>query len=376
MQQFQVETDIRYGSDALTSLRDLAGRRVLVVTDRFLVETPVMARVREELRQATVIVFSDVAANPDVNTVAAGLETYLQADPEALVALGGGSAIDTAKAISSLARQHGDQLPGGFSVIPTTSGSGSEVTSYAVISDHATRSKVPMTSPDMKPDIALLDPEAGRTAPPRLTADAGMDAVSHAIEAYVAVGHSDFSDAFAEKALQLLCRHLPRAYDQPDDLNARERVHNASCMAGLAFDNAGLGIVHSLSHAIGGAFPVAHGRLNALLLPHVIAFNAGQLGFGPDGLTEVGRRYAHLGLVVDVKATTPRGRVLGLIEDCRRLAAHLKLPTTVSATGVDRTEYRTAIPELAEAALRDSCTAGNPVPVTTQDLTRLLEQVA
>jgi alcohol dehydrogenase class IV len=203
-----------------------------------------------------------------------------------------------------------------------------------------------------------------------------MDAVSHAIEAYVAVDHSDFSDAFAEKALQLLCRHLPDAYDRPGDLDARERVHNASCMAGLAFDNAGLGLVHSLSHAIGGVFPLPHGRLNAMLLPHVIAYNAGPLGFGPDGLTPTGRRYAHLGLVVDVRATTPRGRVLGLIDDCRRLAAHLHVPGHLSEAGVHKDEFRRAIPQLAEAALHDRCTAGNPIPVDIPALITLLGKVA
>jgi alcohol dehydrogenase class IV len=384
MHQFRVETDIRYGHDSLASLGELAGRRVLVVTDGFMATTPLMGRIRHELREATVHVFDQVTANPDTATVVAGLKVFLEFRPDVLVALGGGSPIDAAKAIWALGRGPGaggaQPAAGGagnrFFVIPTTSGSGSEVTSYAVISDHASQSKVPLTSDDMLPDVAILDPECVRTAPGKLTADSGMDAVSHAIEAYVAVGHSDFSDAFAEKSLQLLCRHLAVAYERPDDLEARERVHNAATMAGLAFNNAGLGIVHSISHAIGGMFPVAHGRLNSMILPHVIEFNAGPLGFGPATLTPVGRRYAHLGLMVDVRATTPRGRVLGLIEDCKKLAARLKMPVTLSQAGLKKDEVLRALPQLAHAALHDRCTAGNPVPVDGHDIEAILLKIA
>jgi alcohol dehydrogenase class IV len=379
MHQFRVETDIRYGHDSLTSLGELAGRRVLIVTDGFMATTGLMGRIRHELREATVQVFDQVTANPDTDTVVAGLRVFLQFRPDVLVALGGGSPIDAAKAIWALGRGVPGLDPGPgnrFFVIPTTSGSGSEGTSYAVISDHATQSKVPLASDDMLPDVAILDPECVKTAPGKLTADSGMDAVSHAIEAYVAVGHSDFSDAFAEKSLQLLCRHLPTAYERPDDLDARERVHNAATMAGLAFNNAGLGIVHSISHAIGGMFPLPHGRLNAMILPHVIEFNAGPLGFGPATLTPVGRRYAHLGLMVDVRATTPRGRVLGLIEDCKKLAARLKMPVTLSQAGLKKDEVLRALPHLAHAALHDRCTAGNPVPVDVHDIEAILLKIA
>jgi alcohol dehydrogenase class IV len=376
MRQFRVATDIRYGHDSLSSLRQLAGQRVLIVTDGFMTRTKVMELVLRELGQAEVAVFDQVSPNPDVDTVVAGLESYAAFRPDAIVALGGGSPIDAAKAIHSIALRQGAELRAGFIVIPTTSGSGSEGTSYAVISDHASQSKIPLTSDDMIPNVAILDPEAVRTAPPKLTADSGMDAVSHAIEAYVAVGHSDFSDAFAEKALQLLCVNLPVAYESPDNLQARERVHNAACMAGLAFENAGLGVVHSISHAIGGVFPMAHGRLNSMLLPHVIEFNAGALGFGPGSLTPVGRRYAHLGLMVDVKATTPRGRVLGLIEDCRKLSSRLKMPIRLSDAGISKDEFLRAVPKLAHAALNDRCTVGNPVPVDVHDLEAILMKIA
>ncbi|MDR1823901.1 MAG: iron-containing alcohol dehydrogenase [Bifidobacteriaceae bacterium] len=375
MQHFRVKTDIRYGFGALASLDELAGQRVLVVTDGFLANSPLMATIRQALGGATVEVYDRVTANPDTATVASGIVVFQRFKPHAVVAVGGGSPIDAAKAIVTLAEAEADGAPS-FIVIPTTSGSGSEATSYAVISDPASQSKVPLTSESMLPDIAILDPECVRTAPPKLTADAGLDAVSHAVEAYVANDHSDFSDAFAEKALQLLCRWLPVAYKQPDDLAARERVHNAATMAGMAFNNAGLGIVHSLSHAIGGLFPVPHGRLNAMILPHVIAFNAGPLGWGPATLTPCALRYAHLGLMVDVKATTPRGRVLGLIEDCRKLAARLDMPTTMSGAGIAKAEFQRALPRLAEAALHDRCTAGNPVAVGVHDLEAILTKIA
>ena len=307
MQRFRVATTIYYGPDSLALLKDLAGRRVLVVTDAFMATTEVMGQVRQMLGGAEVRVFDRVEPNPSIDLISSGFKVLLDFEPEAIVALGGGSPIDTAKAVYKIAIEQGRRPAQGFIVIPTTSGSGSEVTSFAVVSDLKNHTKLPLTSEDMLPDVAILDPEAVRTAPAKVTADTGMDACSHALEAYVAKGASDFSDAVAEKAASLIFEWLPRAYADGADLEARERLHNASCLAGLAFENAGLGIVHSLSHALGGTFGAPHGRLNAMLMPHVLEFNCGPIGFGPGGLSPVS--YTHLD--VYKRQEEPSGRPVG-----------------------------------------------------------------
>jgi alcohol dehydrogenase class IV len=349
---------------------------VLIVTDAFMASSALMKQVRAALGTARVEVFDRVLPNPDIDTVTDGLRVFLDVAPDAIVALGGGSPIDTAKTVRKFALEQGHDLKCGFYVIPTTSGSGSEVTSFAVVTDPTDHAKHALSSVDMLPEVAIIDPEAVRTAPPKLTADAGMDATSHAVEAYVAYCASDFSDAMAEKALRLILANLPRTYRDGDDMEAREHQHNAATMAGIAFQNAGLGIVHGMSHAIGGSFHVAHGRLNGILLPHVIAYNAGELGFGPNGLTPVARRYAELARAVGLTATTERNQVLALIARVVRLREELDMPATVSAAGVDKAGYLAVVDDLAQTALADFCTLGNPVQPTIADLTRILKAVA
>lgn len=376
MQRFRVATTIYYGLDSLALLKQLAGCRVLVVTDAFMATTDLMAQVRQSLAGAEVRVFDRVEPNPSIDLISTGFGVLLEFEPQAIVALGGGSPIDTAKAVYKIAIEQGRRPDRGFIVIPTTSGSGSEVTSFSVITDLKNHTKLPLTSEDMLPDIAILDPEAVRTAPAKITADTGMDACSHALEAYVATGASDFSDAMAEKAAHLIFEWLPRAFADGSDLIARERMHNASCLAGLAFENAGLGIVHSLSHALGGSFGAPHGRLNAMLLPHVLEFNCGTLGFSPSALSPVARRYARLATRIEVNAGTDRARVVGLMAAVRRLNATLGMPKRITELGVDRRSYLTAVPTLAHTALADFCTAGNPVPVDAAILEKLLLKVA
>ena len=376
MYRFQLTTTLCYGPDSLKALGALDGQRVLVVTDAYMNSTPVMGLVRTELAGASAVqVFDQVKPNPDLTAVTEGLRAFLAFAPEAIVALGGGSPIDTAKAVRKLALELGHGLPGGLVVIPTTSGTGSEVTSFAVITDEHTHTKLPLTSVEMLPEMAILDPEAVGTAPPRLTADSGMDSVSHAIEAYVAKGSNDFSDALAEKALRLADVSLVRCFRNGDDAEAREHQHNAATMAGIAFQNAGLGIVHSLSHAIGGSFPVAHGRLNGILLPIVICFNAGDLGFRPHDVGPVARRYAALAKSLGLSASTERNLVVALTSWVEKLRTDLDMPATLTAARVDRAAFTSAIPALAATAHKDFCTSRNPVEVTENDLAVILKRI-
>jgi alcohol dehydrogenase class IV len=373
--RFQLTTTLCYGPDSLSALSDLDGLRVLIITDSFLATTPLMDQVRRALSAATVEVFDQVIPNPDVAAVAAGLRAFLSFLPDAMVALGGGSPIDTAKAVRKLALEQGHRTDAGFYVIPTTSGTGSEVTSFSVVTDPHSHVKLPLFSDDMLPDVAILDPEAVATAPPRLVADSGMDAVSHAIEAYVALGHNDFSDALAEKALRIADTYLVRSFRSNTDLKAREHQHTGATMAGIAFQNSGLGIVHSLSHSIGGSFKVAHGRLNGILLPHVIEYNAGVLGVRPSYVSDVGRRYVGLAKAIGLTASSDRNVVFGLVGWLERLRRELEMPGSMTEAGIDAGEFRAAIPTLAGTARKDFCTSGNPVPATEGDLAGILHAI-
>ncbi|MDR0284248.1 MAG: iron-containing alcohol dehydrogenase [Propionibacteriaceae bacterium] len=370
MNRFQIKTEIYYGADSLAYLGHHAGATVLIVTDAFMATTTVMAQVVAAMPGATITVFDRVLPNPSIEVVTDGYRCYTEADPTVLIALGGGSPIDTAKAIHKIAIATGRKRAE-FIAIPTTSGSGSEMTSYAVITNAETQTKMPMLSDDMYPDVAILDPEAVRTTPPRLTADTGMDALSHAVEAYVSANHTDFADAMAEKALHLLFEYLPVTYVDGNDIEARERVHNAACLAGMAFENAGLGIVHSLSHAIGGTFSAPHGRLNGLILPAVIEFNAGDLR-ARETPSPTALRYAQLGRALGATPVSVRAQVQGLVSLIRHLRRDLDMPERIADFGIPPHEFVAAIPGLAETALADPCTPVNPRPVTTADLEQVL----
>ena len=366
MREFRLGTHVRMGPDALTALDEFASRRVFLVTDEFLSTTPVFARVLERLGQR-VTRFTDVVPNPTIATISKGVAVYLEARPDVVVAYGGGSVMDAAKAMHKAALDSGFGATEGLIAIPTTSGSGSEVTSFAVLTDERTHTKIPLVSPDMVARLAILDPEAVIGVPPRITADSGMDVLTHAVEAYVSTGACDFSDALAEKAVELVFVHLVRCYTHGEDRDARGHMHNASCLAAMAFDNVGLGITHSLAHALGGHFPIAHGRLNAMLLPHVVAFNA-------ERSTVARARYARLGRLVTPSATGSAA-VTSLLAGIRRLNQQLGIPELIVEAGVAQDEFRAAIDQMASSALEDGCTPSNPVQPTREDLVLLLRKI-
>lgn len=366
MREFRLGTHVRIGADALTALDQFATDRVLLVTDEFLATTPVFADVESRLGNH-VTRFTDVVPNPTIATISRGVAVYLEARPDVVVAYGGGSVMDAAKAMHKAALDSGFGASEGLVAIPTTSGSGSEVTSFAVLTDERTHTKIPLVSPDMVARLAILDPDAVVGVPPRITADSGMDVLTHAVEAYVSVGACDFSDALAEKAVELVFAHLVRCYTHGSDRDARGHMHNASCLAAMAFDNVGLGITHSLAHALGGHFPIAHGRLNAMLLPHVVAFNAARS-------TVAEERYARLGRLVAPSASGAAA-VTSLVSGIRRLNRHLGIPELIAEAGVPQQEYRAAVDAMAASAMEDGCTPTNPVRPTREDLVLLLRKL-
>ena len=374
MSEFLLKPRICFGQDALSALRDVSAHQALLVTDQAMVKFGLAARVTEILgeRGIALQVWDDVVADPDIATVVRGMKLMDSRYPDLVVALGGGSVIDAAKAvIFALAQTRPDagrQRPC-FVAIPTTSGTGSEVTSFSVVKAHA--EKLVLVDPSLLPDIAILDPTLVASVPPSITADTGMDVLCHALEAYVSRAASDFSDALAEKVVQQVFRYLPTCWRNGQDLQAREKMHNASCMAGMAFTNASLGITHSLAHALGGVFRVPHGRANALLMAQVVAWNADYQGQCD---TEAAHKYARLAHLLDLPANTAREGVTSLLVAIEALKDEMTLPAGIHDTGVDGEAFEHRLAEMVGQALRDSCTPTNPRTPDAQALTELYRQ--
>ena len=340
--------------------------RAFIVTDRFMHESGKVSYLTDPMDQMGISyeIFSEIKPDPDIATVTKGIGRLTDFKAEALLALGGASAIDAAKAMNYLAARQGILSRCTFVAVPTTSGTGSEVTSFAVISDPEKSAKYPLISDEMLPDAALLDAELTKTVPPAITADTGIDVLTHAIEAFVSVKANDFTDGAAEKAIKLVRSNLMRAYKNPDDMRARQKMHHASCLAGMAFNNAGLGINHSMAHTLGGHFHIPHGRANGILLPYVMSFNAGCR----DKLTPTANRYARIARCCWLEGASMRQSAFNVIRTTKQLVHQLKIPTSIAEAGVSREDFMGALDEMVEAALNDSCTPTNPRQPTPEQL--------
>lgn len=377
MQEFSFSTRIFFGEGALDRLRRVADKQVMIVTDRFMAELGVADKVASHLTRCQVSVFDGVVPDPPIEVVAAGVQALQACGAEVMIAVGGGSTIDAAKAIRAVAKEslHLDTDRWECFAVPTTSGTGSEVTDYAVITDRAKGIKYPLDSQALRPPVAILDPELTVSAPASVTADAGMDVLTHALEAYVSTGANDFSDALCEKVVSLVFRFLPLAFRDGTDLLAREKMHNASCMAGLAFNSAGLGVNHGLAHALGGKLHIAHGRVNAMLLPHVVAYNADLEHVRGGEYTLAAKKYQRMAKILDLPAPSVRLGVTNLLREIERLNRTLKIPASLKEWGADPAQVREQWEELVSAALADATTATNPRPVTKEQAERILTKV-
>ncbi|WP_028546175.1 1-propanol dehydrogenase PduQ [Paenibacillus taiwanensis] len=377
MDKISMKTDIYLGQGALDRLTEWRNRRIFVVTDPFMVKSGMINLLFERLHDSNEqYIFSNIVPDPPVEIVTEGVEALGAFQADLMIAIGGGSAIDAAKAMKLFAQKLLDQHDMPFVAIPTTSGTGSEVTSFSVISDKAKNIKYPLVSDDMLPQEAILDPELVRSVPDFITADTGMDVLTHAIEAYVSTKANDISDALAEKAIKLVVAYLPRAYQDGNDLEAREKMHNASCLAGMAFNMTSLGLNHGIAHVAGAKFKIAHGRMNALLLPHVIAYNADyKPGYGKEESNAAAVRYAEIASILGLTAPNAKSGVRSLIQAIKQLQKQLKMPQTLQECGVERSVLEEMRGAIAEGALKDGCTATNPRVPTAADVVEILNKM-
>jgi len=385
MESFNTKTQIYFGDGSLERLSQLNCKRVFIVTDPFMVKSGAINKITDEVSKgnAEYEVFSDIVPDPPIEVVVQGIEVMMKFNPEVVIALGGGSAIDAAKAICSFSSKVQERTDCGvksnnkikFIAIPTTSGTGSEVTSFSVITDKSKNIKYPIVSDELLPDEAILDAQLVSTVPNFITADTGMDVLTHAIEAYVSTKATDYTDAFAEKAIKLVFENLIRAYKNGNDIEARKKMHNASCMAGIGFNNASLGLNHGMAHIVGGKFHISHGRTNAILLPYVIEYNADIKGYSSTSFTEAAIRYCEISKILGLPSSNVRQGVKSLIAAINKLLKEFKIPTSLSETGINPGDFKKEVVVMSKIAIEDRCTETNPRIPKQEEIVALFEKV-
>lgn len=381
MNRFTLPRDLYHGENALEALKTLKGKRAsVVVGGGSMKRFGFLDKIVDYLNEAgmEVQLIEGVEPDPSVETVLRGAKMMQEFEPDVIVAVGGGSPIDAAKAMWTFYEYPDTKFedlitPFGFPelrqkatfvAIPSTSGTATEVTAFSVITDYDKGIKYPLADFNITPDVAIVDPALAETMPPKLTANTGMDALTHAIEAYVSTLHCDYTDPLALHAIKMIDNDLIKSFN--GDMEARDRMHNAQCLAGMAFSNALLGIVHSMAHKTGAAYSgghIVHGAANAVYLPKVIAFNAKE--------PEAEKRYGEIAAFIGLEPTSA-----ALIEHINEMNRQLNIaPSIQEYEGgiIDEAEFLEKLPEVAELAVGDACTGSNPRSINPEQMAQLLK---
>lgn len=380
--RFTLPRDIYYGKDSLEVLKTVKGKKaILVIGGGSMKRAGFVDKIIGYLKEAGIEtkLFEGVEPDPSVETVMKGAAAMREFEPDLIVALGGGSPIDAAKAMWVF-YEYPDttfeeiiqpfsfpelRKKAKFIAISSTSGTATEVTAFSVITDYSKGIKYPLADFNITPDIAIVDPALVATLPPHLVAHTGMDALTHAIEAYVSTLNSPFTDPLAIKAIQMVNEHLIKSFS--GDMNSREEMHYAQCLAGEAFSNALLGIVHSLAHKTGAAFStghIPHGEANAIYLPYVIKYNA----------KNAEARYADIARSIGIDGTDAEC-VTKLCDKIDAMNAELNIPKTLKEFGIKEDEFKEKVNKIAELAVGDACTGSNPRPVDTESMAKILDAI-
>lgn len=401
MQWFKLPPKIFFEKNSLQYLQKMENvERVMLVCDPGMVQFGYADIVRKELQKrkndVKIEVFSDVEPNPSTNTVYAGTKMMVDFQPDTVIALGGGSAMDAAKGMWMFYEHPDTEFFGvkqkfldirkrtykiakpektQFVCIPTTSGTGSEVTPFAVITDSETHVKYPLADYALTPDVAIVDPQFVMSVPASVTADTGMDVLTHAIESYVSVMASDYTRGLSLQAIKLVFDHLENSVKRPD-MESREKMHNASTMAGMAFANAFLGICHSIAHKIGGEYGIPHGRTNAILLPHIIRYNAKDPSkhamFPKYDYFRADTDYADIAKFLGLKGNTTAELVEALATAVADLGKSVGIDMNLKAQGVSQETLDTTVDRMAELAYEDQCTTANPKEPLISELKQII----
>ena len=398
MQWFKIPEKIYFEAGSIQYLEKMPDiERAFIVTDEGMVKLGYVDKILYHLRNRRQYVhseiFSEVESDPSFDTIMKGVEAMKSFNPDVIIAIGGGSPIDAAKGMWLLYEHPDADLEGlklkfmdirkrtykfpklgekcKMVAIPTTSGTGSEVTSFAVITDKEKNKKYPLADYELTPDVAIVDPDLVMSLPKSVTADTGMDVLTHALEAYVSNMASDYTDGLAEKAVELVFKYLKEAYDDGTNKLAREKMHNASTIAGMAFTNAFLGVCHSMAHKIGAEFHLPHGRINAILLPYVVRYNSSMptkfVSFPKYEYYIADEKYYTMAKKVGLKADSKEEGINSLIEKIKEMNEHLNIPKSFKDAGIDEQEFLAKVDMLADRAFEDQCTTANPrVPLVEE----------
>ncbi|WP_315071386.1 NADPH-dependent butanol dehydrogenase [uncultured Clostridium sp.] len=378
MMRFTLPRDIYYGKGCLEQLKTLKGQRaVLVLGGGSMKKFGFVDKALEYLKEAGIEVklIEGIEPDPSVETVLKGAEAMRDFKPDWIIAMGGGSPIDAAKAMWVFyehPEKTFDDIKDPFTIpelrskakflaIPSTSGTATEVTAFSVITDYKTEIKYPLADFNITPDVAIVDSELAETMPAKLTAHTGMDALTHAIEAYVATLHSPFTDPLALQAIEMINEYLLKSYD--GDKDAREQMHYAQCLAGMAFSNALLGITHSMAHKTGAVFHIPHGCANAIYLPYVIDFNK----------KTALDRYAKIAKRIGLNGATDDELVDSLTRLIKQLNEKMSIPNTLKEYGIDEEEFKAKVDLISERAIGDACTGSNPRQINKDQMKKIFE---
>ena len=376
MARFTLPRDIYHGKDSLEVLKSLEGKKAFIVIGggsmkRFGFLDKVLSYLKEANMETKV--FEGVEPDPSVETVMKGAKEMEEFNPDWIVSIGGGSPIDAAKAMW-IFYEYPDFtfekaiVPFGlpklrrkakFVAIPSTSGTATEVTAFSVITDYKAKIKYPLADFEITPDIAIVDPSLAETMPEKLVAHTGMDALTHAIEAYTASLRSNFTDPLALKAIEMVNMHLVNSYK--GNMEARGEMHEAQCLAGMAFSNALLGIVHSMAHKVGAVFHIPHGCANAIFLPYVIKYNR----------KACEDRYANIARHIGLKGESERELTDALIDLINKFNKELNIPSSMKEYGIDENEFKTNLKFIAHNAVLDPCTGSNPREIDDETMEKL-----
>lgn len=404
MQWFKVPSKIYFEKDSIEYLRQMRDvNKVVIITDRVMVDLGYVKKVTDQLslRRNHVVyqLFTDVEADPSIETVHKGYELMKSFQPDTIIAIGGGSPMDAAKAMwlfyenpevdfNDLKQKFMDIRKRAFRYpdlgrksklvcIPTTSGTGSEVTPFAVITDNKESKKYPLADYSLTPTVAIIDPALTLTQPKSVTADTGMDVLTHAVEAYVSVLANDYTDSLAIQAVKMVFKYLKRAFDNGLDFEAREKMHNASTMAGMAFGNAFLGISHSMAHKVGGRYHIPHGRINAILLPHVVLYNGtvpAKLSTWPKYTHYIAdEKYMELARAIGLDPKSKEEGVKMFAKACHDLAVSLGINMSFASQKVEEKDFLEHSETLAYLAYEDQCSTANPRLPLVADMKVILE---
>jgi alcohol dehydrogenase class IV len=364
------------GEGALEYLKEVEGKRALIITDKVIHKLGFVEKIANYLETGgmEVKVFDEVEPEPSVETVVKGAEFARKYGPDWLIGLGGGSCMDVAKAMWVLYAnpdievaeinpfaKFGVREKARLICIPTTSGTGADATWAAIITDVKEERKMELPSREIVSDIIILDPELPKSMPPSLVADSGLDALTHAIEAYVSQWRNDFSDALSIKAIKIIFKYLPRAHRNPDDKEAKEKIHNAATMAGIAFGNSQVGIAHAMGHSLGAIFRVPHGRTVDLFLSYSIEY----------GAREARERYADIARAIGIEARTDEEAAEKLVGAVRRLDREVGEPASIKELGISREDFEKRLDDLVTRAANSSCTFMNPRVPDVEDTRKL-----